>query len=1050
MEPEKDSQNFKTAPPEWLTAKLAKQDAHMDPDEQGAIRVYVCRNCQCALPDCLCGEIFAVDNVLIWRPKQGLNTRLSFYLKNKKDVHAAERAQKTANGKEFVPYTAEDMQRRITLWASVPRQSNHPAATYMRKLFVNTDRVLVQLIHANETWVDHKSHKHAKTEEYPRSLEGATSESFMALLTKKNAEGWNVYVTMNPIHADSKGRKKSDIAEIRSVYIEVDEDGEVCLAHVLGNGHDVPRPNVVLESSPKKFQFIWFVKSFTGETQEALNEALVAKFNGDEACIDRARVLRLPGFHNMKKQYDPKPLVTIFCESGNNRYTLEDFHTDITPKPVYEMGEKASDEKIAKRAQILESLLMKANCNYSPAIRNQRKGLKWEMDCPDPDRHITDKTAHGACLLLNDDASIGWGCRHAGCKGFGWVNCFKPWLEQVTGEKIIFEDDIVIVNGKAVRSGQYVVSDSECPVSENSVSEPASETLASESDNATGLIFDTAKDIAIAQQLGYAAELPTGNVTDLIKKYAHVIVWNKSTYDVMFKKIPGFEFAKLPPDRKAAPEIRYGREVYPPTASLEDAKSQYSDEFLTEYIHGIVSSEAYQKSSTRDNNEKNNVKFDMTDEEIAYQEQQEFPVYKLHEPAGPHFDELILYGLVGEIAMKISRYNESHIGSLYLNLLVSLGNMMGRHAYFNINKSTHYPVEFLACVGESSTARKGTGSDEIEDLLRQIDPQWMNTRNLSGFGSSQGIIYQLRDDSTRQVVVRKGEHKGEYETKPVPGVVDKRLCIRENELSGLLKLMADPREKADELLRNMWDGKPLRNLVSGKSDRGEEKSLICREPHGSIVGYTVPELIKSTMPVGADYSGTGNRFLYCFIKRMKLVPRGGPPIDWTTETWNYRAEKIPILQYLCDMIGEAKKDRHLPLAVTAHKYWDKLYRKLESVKTGDHIGRMTSRGAAHVRRLAAIFCLIDREEAVRVEHLKAALAIWEYSVESAKYIFKGYSREGEKILGAVKEKGSMTLTDFHNLFNRNRTAEWVRAQVTALVNGGFLTKDGESYKFKKW
>ena len=52
----------------------------------------------------------------------------------------------------------------------------------------------------------------------------------------------------------------------------------MCLAKVLGDDVGVPKPNVILESSRKKYQFIWFVKDFTGETQEALNEALVAKF----------------------------------------------------------------------------------------------------------------------------------------------------------------------------------------------------------------------------------------------------------------------------------------------------------------------------------------------------------------------------------------------------------------------------------------------------------------------------------------------------------------------------------------------------------------------------------------------------------------------------------------------------------------------------------------------------------------------------------------------------------------------------------------------------
>ena len=44
----------------------------------------------------------------------------------------------------------------------------------------------------------------------------------------------------------------------------------------------------------------------------------------------------------------------------------------------------------------------------------------------------------------------------------------------------------------------------------------------------------------------------------------------------------------------------------------------------------------------------------------------------------------------------------------------------------------------------------------------------------------------------------------------------------------------------------------------------------------------------------------------------------------------------------------------------------------------------------------------------------------------------------------------MTLTDVHNLFNRNQTAGWVKNQLEALRKGGFLTKEGEAYKFKKW
>ena len=35
-----------------------------------------------------------------------------------------------------MPYTPEEMRRRITLWAGMSKQSSHLAAVYMRKLFV--------------------------------------------------------------------------------------------------------------------------------------------------------------------------------------------------------------------------------------------------------------------------------------------------------------------------------------------------------------------------------------------------------------------------------------------------------------------------------------------------------------------------------------------------------------------------------------------------------------------------------------------------------------------------------------------------------------------------------------------------------------------------------------------------------------------------------------------------------------------------------------------------------------------------------------------------
>jgi hypothetical protein len=97
--------------------------------------------------------------------------------------------------------------------------------------------------------------------------------------------------------------------------------------------------------------------------------------------------------------------------------------------------------------------------------------------------------------------------------------------------------------------------------------------------------------------------------------------------------------------------------------------------------------------------------------------------------------------------------------------------------------------------------------------------------------------------------------------------------------------------------------------------------------------------------------------------------------------------------------------------------------------------------------------------AVDKEHLQAAEAIWDYSQESARFIFMGYSLDQGRILnlaekatrtmqatksvGAVFEtqvQAGITVTDVHDLFGRHKPAEWVRTQLSDMVERGFLGK----------
>ena len=78
-------------------------------------------------------------------------------------------------------------------------------------------------------------------------------------------------------------------------------------------------------------------------------------------------------------------------------------------------------------------------------------------------------------------------------------------------------------------------------------------------------------------------------------------------------------------------------------------------------------------------------------------------------------------------------------------------------------------------------------------------------------------------------------------------------------------------------------------------------------------------------------------------------------------------------------IGELRRD---PAAAAL---WQ-VYGPLSDGRPG-LLGAMTARAEAQVMRLAALYALGERSSVVRCVHLQAALALWRYCFDSARYIF---------------------------------------------------------------
>jgi hypothetical protein len=415
--------------------------------------------------------------------------------------------------------------------------------------------------------------------------------------------------------------------------------------------------------------------------------------------------------------------------------------------------------------------------------------------------------------------------------------------------------------------------------------------------------------------------------------------------------------------------------------------------------------------------------------ETAY-DGDEYPVRLLPKQPGPKWDDEILYGIAGDIVRKVSEHCESHPAGMLLDFLVSFGSILGRGPYFNINATKHFTNEFMCRVGDSSKSRKGTGRDAVDEVLKQIAPTWFSSRVISGFGSSEAIIAQIKDTT-----IEMHEHKGVLTPHVIHGVEDKRLYIREGELASVFVLTGKAESRADIVLRDGWDGKPLRNIVKGKTKDGSSNSAKCEEPHISISGDTTIHELRRKMPPGSDENGFGNRFIYVYVYRVKDCPLGGPPLDWSKET-----------EQLFLTVHWAKQVKYVSMTGAARQWWVANYHNLEHEGPVGLAGKMTARAAAHLRRLAMIYALLDKTDQIDTVHFKAAKRLWDYCAESAVFIFGGATAEQMRIVKWIGLRQTATYNQVRDeLYHRNKAVDEIKSDFTALVKNGMLQLAAEVY-----
>lgn len=244
----------------------------------------------------------------------------------------------------------------------------------------------------------------------------------------------------------------------------------------------------------------------------------------------------------------------------------------------------------------------------------------------------------------------------------------------------------------------------------------------------------------------------------------------------------------------------------------------------------------------------------------------------------------------------------------------------------------------------------------------------------------------------------------------------------EAEYGGTLKIANRPGNSLSAVLRQAWDGAPLRTLTKNSPQQA-------LEPHVSVVGHATDEEVRQQLRSTDVANGFANRFIWVRVKRSKLLPDGGTL---------RRRDLTPLVAELRRAVEEARRYGRIERDSAARELWHQVYPVLAEGEPGI-VGALTARAEAQVNRLSMVYALLDRSATIHVEHLRAALALWDYSHRSIRFLFGRHSGDSvaDKLRAALEETPEgLTRTQLHQRCGRHIQASRLDQALQALAQSG--------------
>ena len=377
-------------------------------------------------------------------------------------------------------------------------------------------------------------------------------------------------------------------------------------------------------------------------------------------------------------------------------------------------------------------------------------------------------------------------------------------------------------------------------------------------------------------------------------------------------------------------------------------------------------------------------------------------------------------GILGDIIRTVEPHTEADPAAIMLQALAMIGHLIGTGPHFKVEGTRHSTNEYVVLVGTTSKGRKGTSWGRVREIGAAavgFGPEGLQTIN--GLGSGEALVSMLAD-------------RAEDQDAPGPDVSNrKRLLIMEAEYAHVLKVASREGNTASPTLRAAWDGEALSNLTKGEKYRSTGHHL-------SMIGHITSQELRDLLSSVEVANGTANRNLVGVVKRSKYLPEGGALGESEVQQLGQQLRRALERVRLMGKVSIVREDG-------ARRLWAELYRPLSDGLPG-LAGAILARGEAHVTRLSLIYALLDGSAVVRVQHLLAALAIWDYCVGSVLYLFGDKIGDGlaDRILAELRNSSEgLTRTEISKVFQGNKSSADLTRSLNILEEQNLATRSRE-------